>query len=492
MTHFFSRTMRSMKAGITTGAIIAMAALLPMVALAADPAKLDSSAGVANVTARETAYKAATNAADGQIVKLQVYYVNQEEANSNRNAENVRMKITLPTEAGKAKVIKSSVKGDNTDAVEREATVNVDSDDAVLQYVPGSATWKHNAGTNDAPKAETVVISDEVVTGAQGVVLENQKPGNNFAATVTILARVTSPGVKVTKQSQLKGETNKWSASNTANPGDTMRYMISYQNTGSSEQRAVVVRDTLPANMELVPGTTFITNAANPNGAKFESDAVTAGGINIGNYAAGANAFVTFEAKIAAADKLKCGGNEFRNTAYVRPDGLNDYYASAVTNVNRDCEAKPAAAVYSCDKLTVTKLDGRKVQAKVDYTAREGASLKTVTYNWGDGSTPLTTDKTTVEYTYPKDGSFPVTANMTFTVNGKDQTAPANNACGQTIAVAAVVTPTPPAPAPTPAPSTSPSALPNTGTGEVLGFAAVVAVIGTLGHRLYLSRKLAQ
>jgi uncharacterized repeat protein (TIGR01451 family) len=149
--------------------------------------------------------------------------------------------------------------------------------------------------------------------------------------------------VKVTVESQLKSETNKWSANNTAKPGDTLRYIISYQNLSNSEQRQVVIRDSLPAKMELVAGTTMLYNQGSPNGSKVESNNITGGGVVIGNYGPGANAYIIFEAKVPAADQLNCGNNEFRNVGIVRPENVGEHQAAATTAVKRDCAPAPAA-----------------------------------------------------------------------------------------------------------------------------------------------------
>lgn len=505
MKQLFGKIGTNLKAAVLAGSTALFVLLLPIAATAQDAARLGGSFGVANVTNGDTTYKDAVNAAQGQTVKVQLYYVNNEAANSDKTAQNVRLKLTMPTSGGKAQVIRSSIKGDNTDPFDKQVTINTDRDDAVLQYIPGTAVWKHNTGTAEAPKIEETKLSDDVVTGAQGIVLETQKPGEAYGATVSVLAKVSVPGVVVTSQSQLKGQTGQWSGSNTAKPGDTMRYLISYQNSGSDAQRKVMVRTTLPVGAQIVPGTTMLTNAVTPAGAKFDSDSVSTTGIDIGNYGAGANAFVSFEAKLPAAERLKCGANELRNVATVKPENLNEYYGSSVTIVTRECAPTPPVtptpptnptppatpptsptppATYNCTGLEVAKSDGRKINATLKYAVTGNAKLKSVTYNFGDGSNTMTTDKTTVSHTFAKDGEYTVSARVVFTVDGKDQTV-ANNACSQVVSFVTPATPAAPSP-----PATTPVALPSTGTGEVFGLFAVVAIAGTIGHRLFLTRRL--
>jgi uncharacterized repeat protein (TIGR01451 family) len=486
MTRLFS----SLKSGVVTGVIIGMAIVLPVATSAQDTIQLEGSLGVANVTAGDSAYGQSVTATYNQVVKAQVYYSNKADPASNKVANNVRVKIAMPTQGGKAQSISSSVKADNSNEVKSQATVNIDHDDATLQYIPGSAVWKHNTGSREKPTVEETKISDEVVFGAQGLVLENEKPGAEYGATVSVQARVMVPGVKIIKESQLKTDSNKWSNNNSAKPGDTMRYLISYQNTSNTDHKQVTVRDIMPATLQLVPGTTTIYNSSNPSGVKATSDAITVGGIIIGDYGPGSNAYVAFEATIAGADKLACGNNEIRNIGAVRPKDMNDYYNSAVTTVKRNCAAASTTpqAAATCDQLTVTKGDNRKVTVKVDYTATNGAKLKNVTYDFGDGSQPLTTDKTTVEYTYKKDGDFTITAKLLVTINGKDQPV-TSAACSKPVSFAAPAAPA--APTPTPKPSSA-APLPSTGPENIVGLFVVATAIGFFGYRWHLVRKLAR
>ena len=286
-----------------------------------------------------------------------------------------------------------------------------------------------------------------------------------------------------------------------------LKYLIGYQNTGSVTQNKVVVRDSLPAHLSIVPGTTSIINTTNSSGATISSDNIANGGVDIGSYAAGANAYITFQAKVDSVDKLACGNSALRDTAGVQPENVSEHFASAATMVTRDCAATPTppaanpnptptpvptpapAAVYSCDLLTLIKGDNRKLTAKVDYTAKNGANFKSVTYNFGDGSTLLTTDKISADYTYKKDGNYTVTAILLFTVNGKDQTA-TSEACAKSVSFASAASPSPPAsstPTPTPVPSPG-NGLPSTGPGDVIGIFVGATVIGTLIHRFVIRR----
>jgi uncharacterized repeat protein (TIGR01451 family)/LPXTG-motif cell wall-anchored protein len=480
MKEVHSRIFGGLPRRIFAGAVLALAIALPMAASAAQTVKIEASTGVANVTAGDTAYKSAVNASYDQVVKVQVAYNNTEEAGSGKVASNLRVKINMPNTAAATQSINTITSADNSNVVNGVATVNTGRTDAYLQYEPGTAVWAH-ADAQGKVTTENLGSKGDGIASGSGIVLENGAPAQ--AGSVTVLARVTVPGVKIIKQSELKNAANKWSSNNAAKPGDTMKYLIEYQNTGNTPQKNVVIRDVLPHHMALVPGTTKLTNSTYPSGKTVTSNDVVGGGIVIGNYGTGANAYVTFEAKIDDASKLACGNNTFRNVGVAHPKSMNEYQSAAVTIVNRDCGTQPGAPVYTCNTLNVTKLGGHQVEIKVNYTAKAGATLKDVAYDFGDGSTPLTTNKVTTRYTYAKDGAYTVSAKLLFSVDGKDKIVSSDNC----VAMANLVPTSVP-----PAGGGSSSNLPNTGAGNIAVLFAGASVLGGAAYRMFLSRRLAR
>jgi uncharacterized repeat protein (TIGR01451 family) len=175
-----------------------------------------------------------------------------------------------------------------------------------------------------------------------------------------------------------------------------------------------------------------------------------------------------------------------KNTACVNAPEVNP----TEPNKKDDCDnadvtvKKPdvPAPVYSCDALTLTAGANRSVSAKVDYTAKNGASLKVVTYNWGDNTTPFVSSNATASHTYGGDGTYSVSVKLLFSVNGTDSYAQTNANCVKSVTF---TTPTPPTQKPD-----SPQVLPDTGAGSVIGLFGIVSVLSALAYRLFLSRKL--
>jgi uncharacterized repeat protein (TIGR01451 family) len=467
-----SKLFNSLPKRFAAAATLALAILFPVATMAAGTVNMEGALGVSNVTTGETTYTASTNASYDQVVKYQVYYHNTELPDSGKVAQNVHVKIALPSTAGKTQVATATITADNANTVTSSATVNLDRADAYLQFMPGSAVWRHNTGTNQTPVWTEAKVSDSVVSG--GLTLENEQPCYNYAATVTVLARVMVPGVSIDKYVRIKG-TTAWTTTVVAKPGETVQYEIAYKNTGNSTQNDVAIRDQLPAGVTYVAGSALLKNTNFLSGTKL-SDAIVTNGVIAGTYLPGAAGYVMFDATLPAANALECGANKLRNIAYAQPSGMNYYYNTADVTINKDCE-QPKTPVYSCDLLDVSSGSNRTVTAIVHYTGLNGASLKMVTYTWGDSSTPLVTDKTSANHQYNADGTYTISTKLLFNVNGTDKYAADSESCVKTVTFTTPQTPE------------TPPVLPNTGAGSVIGIFGVVSALGAIGYRLFLGRK---
>jgi uncharacterized repeat protein (TIGR01451 family) len=458
-------------AALVAGAIIAV----PVASIAANQVTIAATTGVANVTAGDTQYSSSVNAAYGQVVKVQVSYDNTEAPGSNLVANNVNVKINIPQTPGLTQNITTTTGGSNTNTVNGKVTVNLGDPTSYLQYLPGSGVAKVTAVNGTISEFS---ISDSVALGS-GYNINNGNPCQS--ASVTVLARVMVPGIKIVKQSEVLGQSNQWSNDNTANPGDTMDYRITYQNIGNTTENNVGIGDNLPPGMKLVNGTTKIYTTTYPNGVLDTSNNIANGGINIGNFGPGSGAYVTFQATLPTASQLSCGLTEFRNIGVAQAQGMDQYYNTAITDVTNNCSNTPT---YSCNSLNIVQGDNRTITASVNYTATNGATFSNVTYNFGDGSTPLVTNQASSNYTYANDGTYTVTATVTFSVNGQTKTE-TNANCVKTVSFTTPGTPGTPT-------STTPTQLVNTGPGDVIGIFAGVSAAGAVGHRLFTARRLSR
>lgn len=458
-----------MRKRIAAAAIVAVALIVPVAATADTTVKMSGDTMVANATKSGSWGKTAA-ASYNEVVAVQVVYNNEEDPSSNKDAKNVRVKINIPKTAGKAQSITTKVSADNGNTVNGSGTINLDRADAYLEYIPGTATWKH-ANTANGPLTVTQKVSDDVVLAANGINLGDEHPCQ--AGSIVVQARVMVPGLTVDKTVRAAGSTT-WATKITAKNGDTIQYQIAYKNTGNTDQLDVEFRDQLPKGVTYVPNSTKLKNAHYPNGTTITSNSLTTNGVLLGSYAPGATAYVMFDAKIDTS-ALACGDTTLRNTAFVQPKDMNYYYNTADVVVSKVCDN----ATYACTAFDVTAEANRTAKAKdYKYSATNGATFKNVVLDWGDASTPLTTDMTNIigkTHQYAKDGTYVITATSHFMVNGKEVTA---GGCTKTVTFTSNPT----------TPST-PASLTKTGPSEVIGLFAGAVVAGFVASRLFLSRR---
>ena len=319
---------------------IALVVLLPVSSNAAGTVRIEGALGVANVTRGDTKYVSDVDASYDQVVKVEVYYHNMENEDSGKIAENIRVKIDMPDAPGATQVIRGTISADNSNIVKDQATVHLDRTDAFLEYIPGSAVWRHNIGTNDNVNYKEDKVSDTVVTGAQGLVLEDEKPCYNFSATVTVLARVKVPSVAIRKKVRKAGTSDTTTTNLAVTPGERLEYVVTAENMGNTTLTNVYLRDALPKGVNYVSGTVK-KYYGQYNGTPMTPDEEVAfftGKKNVGSILPGASAYIMFEATVAPVDQLACGTNNLVNTAVVDTDQTGDYNNTATVTVNKVCQ----------------------------------------------------------------------------------------------------------------------------------------------------------
>lgn len=216
-----------------------------------------------------------------------------------------------------------------------DETFLTSKEDVAVRYVPDSATI-HSLGAVNGQKLPNDLF------GASGTLLgydslNGKLPGcNEFSGYVTYRLKVDKPSFTVSKTVRLDGA-KEWVETVKAEPGQKVNFLIEYDNIGSMEQKSTIVRDKLPANVQYVAGTTKLKNANNPT-ATIVADGITTSGIQIGSYAPGANALMSFSAIMPAKEKLNCGTNKIRNIVEILTDNGNKSDGAEITI---DVECKP-------------------------------------------------------------------------------------------------------------------------------------------------------
>ena len=98
----------------------------------------------------------------------------------------------------------------------------------------------------------------------------------------------------------------KWTDKVYAVPGECVRFRIGIRNMSSEMFRNLTLRDILPTGLSYINGSTMIYNAKHPQGVTLSDNIITDMGVNIGDYAPGANAWIYFD---AATSKMTSSRN---------------------------------------------------------------------------------------------------------------------------------------------------------------------------------------
>lgn len=275
----------------------------------------------------------------GKEYLVRVYVHNNAATSLNLTAVNTRVTAALGTNTGTKVGVTGYITADNATPQKVWDDASFSSDKTFnMAYVPGSAVIYNNATTTSGR-----TVSDSIVNAGGALIGYGANDGKlpgcfQFSSYVTFKVKpqfAATPNFEVAKTVSKHGAFN-WTENVTANTGDLVDYRVKYSNTGETQQNNVVVKDTLPAGMSYVAGSSKLYNSVNPNG-KALSDSVTAGGVNIGSHAAGASSFVVFTAKVAANDKLAvCGPNDLKNIATVETDN-GSKSDEAHVSVNKTC-----------------------------------------------------------------------------------------------------------------------------------------------------------
>ena len=154
---------------------------------------------------------------------------------------------------------------------------------------------------------------------------ESDKTNND---TTTVVSRECNPNFDLVKTVDKK----------TAKPGDTLKYTLTFKNTGDVALTNVVIKDTLPANVTY-NNDTKVDPSTGVSGDLFDK------GLTIAKVEAGKTVTITFTVKVAAEGDLVCGITKLVNVSASttselkeEPDTSNN---NASTTVERECKEAP-------------------------------------------------------------------------------------------------------------------------------------------------------
>ena len=318
---------------------------------------------------------------NGKEYYVRMYVHNNAASNLNLVAENVVAKLNVPTTTAKNVTVQGQISASNAkpNTVWDEATFSSDND-FNLAYVAGSALFENN-GMGSTKLPDSIVNNTGATLGYSK--LDGKIPGCfQYAGyvTVKVKAQVNQPQEKTdidlakTVRNKTNGE-KTWTETVSAKGGDTVQFQIHAKNTGSAGIQNLVIRDILPKGLNYVAGTTKLYNTSNPKGLKVSDNIIQNSGINIGTYQANGDAYVRFDATVAAEKDLPvCGDNVLTNIAQASDQKIvkND---TASVRITKKCDTpKPQTPAYKCDALSLNIV--RKDEKQITYSADTKYSVK--------------------------------------------------------------------------------------------------------------------
>ena len=275
-------------------------------------------------------------AKSGDTVRYRVHFVN---TSKNTTMKNVTIRDILPTGLTYVKGTTTLFNTANPKGVTLSDKIVTDSGINLGDYAAQAGAWLYFNATVDSS------VSDRCDnTLLRNVIQANGGYGTKEdTADVLVNGKVCSDGFTINKMVQLDGGSD-WYETVKANAGDKVRYRIQFKNTGSSTLKNVVIRDVLPAGMSYVNGTTVLYNDANTNGKTVADGIVSNDGINIGEYAKGAEATVYFYATVNSSLKDNCSDSTLTNTVkgnYNQDDKTTKTDTAVVTVSGKTCQDTP-------------------------------------------------------------------------------------------------------------------------------------------------------
>ena len=434
-------------------------------------------------------------AQNGDIYTVKMLVHNNAAQNLNLVATNTRVFATIPATTGTSATIAGSLSADPPATPQKiwdEVTINSDKRFNVAIDTSTPVKYYNNIKNIDLanPYGSGFTLSTGELTSAIGAQVGYEQMDGNIPGcfqysgfvyfNVKIYGEATAK-FEATKQVR-KHTTNTggWAKSVQVNPGEQVDYLVTYKNTGETQQDNVVIKDSLPAATSYVDNTTKLANANVPSGVTLSDNNITKPvGINIGSYLPTANAFTTFTATVGKNEDLpQCGNNVLRNTATVETDNGSDSDYADVT-VNKECKDQ---ASYSCDALEATKIKELEYSFNVKLSSNM-ATAKEVTFDFGDGQNAVRDAKSLpITHAYAQAGQYTVKASASFDVDGKTVKDITSDACKTVINTA--VTPA----SATGTPST-PTEIASTGPVEVFAGILGASAFGLGIQQWYASRR---
>jgi len=298
----------------------------------------------------------------GQEVTLRMYVHNGAAPGLNGNnfdgpgvARNTRLQVYLPTATATQLRSFGYIVADNTNpgwvADSADFTSSVPFN---MSYVPGSAKMINGANPNGIALSDNIIQHDASfnVNRPGAPVGYKNMDGNypscfEYSGFVTLKVKINGPQLAVSKKVTTPGSTN-WQENldynfNDSSAAPTTSWLIEYKNNGAATATNAVVRDNLPANLKLVPGSVMNYDSNHPQGIAVSDTGLFSGGVGVGSVPVGANGYFRFRTTLATPFKAdECGTKLIVNNAQLEASGVSAINDTASVTAKKDINcAKP-------------------------------------------------------------------------------------------------------------------------------------------------------
>ena len=279
-----------------------------------------------------------------------------------------------------------------------------------LTYVKGSTTLANSTNPNGIAVSDNVITDTGINVGGYNVNGDaylyfnatvdksvSEKCGNSIlrniaqtsagsvtgtkedTADVRVNGKVCKDGFTIDKK--VKDAKGNYVETTSLKAGDIAHYRIEFKNTGNNELKNVIIKDTLPAKMTYVAGSTKVGDKAVADGI------ISNDGINIGSVAAGKTVYIYFDAKVNAGVGKDCADVTLTNVvkgSYNKDDKTAKTDTAIVTVDGKDCKDG-----FTINKMVqvdggkewsenVTVKAGDKVRYRIQFKNTGDTTLKNV------------------------------------------------------------------------------------------------------------------
>jgi uncharacterized repeat protein (TIGR01451 family) len=193
----------------------------------------------------------------------------------------------------------------------------------------------------------------------------------------------------------LKYDLEKTGDKTTAQPGEVIKYTLTFYNTSNRELTDVVVKDKLPAGVTLEDE--VATNPADGVSGDLFGD----NGLKIAKVAAGKNVVITYSVKVAAKSNFQCGVSKLPNKASATTKELqtetNDANNEWTVDVKRDCNCSDPEIAKDNPECQSKKAAVNNTQGGANATTVKANGGDTITYTITVVNSHETEESTTIE-----------------------------------------------------------------------------------------------